>query len=157
IRLGFSALTLAALAVASPAVAADKIDPAADAKAFKKFFYDKFPKLKPEDFVNGPYSMDEGLHKQWGEKEQFPPYEFSVEGGRRMFTKPFKNGKTYEDCFPNKGIGVRQDYPYFDTKEGKVITLVLALNRCREAKGEAPYFYVRDQMAGLTAYMAFTS
>jgi L-cysteine S-thiosulfotransferase len=156
-RFGLSALALAALVLAWPAGAADKIDPVADAKAFKKYFYDKFPKLKPEDFVNGPYSMDADLHKQWVEKEEFPPYEFSLEAGKEMFTKPFKNGKTYEDCFPNKGIGIRQNYPYFDEKEGKVITLELALNRCREANGEAPYSYVKDEMAALTAYMAYTS
>ena len=129
----------------------------ADAKAFQKFFTDKFPKVKLEDFVNGPYSMDEDLHKQWEEKEQFPPYEFSLEMGKEMFAKPFKNGKTYADCFPNKGIGIRQNYPYFDEKEGKVITLELALNRCREANGEPPFSYVKDEMAALTAYMAFTS
>ena len=157
IRLGFSALALAALTLALPAGAADKVDPVADAKAFKKFFYEKFPKLKPDDFVNGPYSMDEGLHKQWVEKEEFPPYEFAVELGKEMFSKPFKNGKTYEDCFPNKGIGIRQNYPSFDDKQGKVITLELALNQCREANGEPPYSYVRDEMAALTAYMAFTS
>ena len=28
-----------------------------------------------------------------------------------MFNTPFKNGKTYADCFPNKGIGIRQHYP----------------------------------------------
>ena len=136
---GFSTLALAALAFALPAGAADKVDPVTDAKAFKKFFYDRFPKVKLEDFVNGPYSMDEGLHKQWKEKEQFPPYEFAVELGKEMFSKPFKNGKSYEDCFPNKGIGIRQNYPYFDDKEGKVITLELALNRCREANGEPPF------------------
>jgi sulfur-oxidizing protein SoxA len=101
--------------------------------------------------------MDEGLHKQWEEKEQFPPYEFAVETGKEMFATPFKNGKTYGDCFANKGIGVRQNYPTFDEKEGKVITLELALNRCREANGEAPYNYLKDEMASLTAYMAFTS
>ena len=157
IQLASAALTLAALTFAAPATAADKIDPVADAKAFKKFFTDKVPKVTLEDFVNGPYSMDEGLHRQWEEKEQFPPYEFSLDMGKEMFTKPFKNGKTYEDCFPNKGIGIRQNYPYFDEKEGKVITLELALNRCREANGEAPLSYVRDDMAALTAYMAFTS
>ena len=44
-----------------------------------------------------------------------------------MFAKPFKNGKSYADCFPNGGIGIRQNYPYFDEKEGKVVTLELAL------------------------------
>ena len=159
IRLASAALALAALAFAplQTAVAADTVDPVADAKAFKKFFTDKFPKVKLEDFVNGPYSMNADMHRQWEEKEQFPPYEFSLDMGKEMFTKPFKNGKSYEDCFPNKGIGIRQNYPYFDEKEGKVITLELALNRCREANGEPPFSYVRDEMAALTAYMAFTS
>jgi len=151
-----AALALAALA-APPAIAADTPNPAADATAFQKFFTNKFPKLKPEDFVNGPYSMNEDLHRQWEEKEQFPPYEFALETGKEMFAAPFKNGKTYGDCFPDKGIGIRQNYPYFDDKEGKVITLELALNRCREANGEPPFSYVKDEMASLTAYMAFTS
>jgi sulfur-oxidizing protein SoxA len=145
------------LALLAPALADDKPNPAADQKAFQNFFIKKFPKVKYEDFVNGPYSMDEGLHKQWEEKEQFPPYEFAVETGKEMFSTPFKNGKTYGDCFANKGIGVRQNYPTFDEKEGKVVTLELALNRCREANGEAPYNYLKDEMASLTAYMAFTS
>ena len=38
-----------------------------------------------------------------------------------------------------------------------MITLELALNRCREANGEKPIRYVKDDMAALTAYMAFTS
>jgi L-cysteine S-thiosulfotransferase len=151
------AASIVALALLAPALADDKPNPSADQKAFQDYFIKKFPKLKYEDFVNGPYSMDEGLHKQWEEKEQFPPYEFAVETGKEMFATPFKNGKTYADCFANKGIGVRQSYPTFDEKEGKVITLELALNRCREANGEAPYNYLKDEMASLTAYMAFTS
>ena len=158
IHFAFLALALAALAFAAPSArAADAPDPVADAKAFQKFFTQKFPKLKLEDFVNGPYSMNEDMHRQWEEKEQFPPYEFALEAGKDMFSKPFKNGKTYADCFPNGGIGIRQNYPYFDEKEGKVVTLELALNRCREANGEAPVSYVKDDMASLTAYMAFTS
>ncbi|MET0677692.1 MAG: sulfur oxidation c-type cytochrome SoxA, partial [Bradyrhizobium sp.] len=140
-----------------PAGAADKVDPVADAKAFQKFFTEKFPKVKYDDFVNGPYSMNEDLYRQWQDKEQFPPYEFALDLGKEMFARPFKNGKSYADCFENGGIGVRQNYPMFDAKEGKVITLELALNRCREANGEPPYSYVRDEMAALTAYMAFTS
>ena len=157
ILLALGGFALVALIGAASTNAADTPNPPADAAAFRKFFTDKFPKVKLEDFVNGPYSMDEGLYRQWQEKEQFPPYEFSVEMGKEMFSKPFKNGKSYADCFPNKGIGVRQDYPYFDTKQGKVITLELALNQCREANGEPPFSYVRDEMAALTAYMAFTS
>lgn len=156
--LGSLSAALVAFALISPrVVAADKVDPAADAKAFQNFFFQKFPNVKHEDFVNGPYSMNEDMRRQWQEKEEFPPYEFSLDAGKEMFSTPFKNGKTYADCFPNGGIGIRQNYPYFDEKEGKVVTLELALNRCREANGEAPYSYVKDEMASLTAYMAFTS
>ena len=157
-RLTSAALVLAACCGALPlASAAETPDPVADAKAFRDYFTRKFPQVKLEDFVNGPYSMNEDMHRQWEEKEQFPPYEFALEAGKEMFSKPFKNGKTYADCFTNGGIGVRQTYPVFDEKEGKVITLELALNRCRQANGEAPYSYVKDEMASLTAYMAFTS
>ena len=158
IHFASAALALAALAfTAAPSAAAETPNPVADAKAFQNYFTQKFPKLKLEDFVNGPYSMNEDMHKQWEEKEQFPPYDFSLDLGKEMFSKPFKNGKSYADCFPNQGIGIRQNYPTFDQKEGKVVTLELALNRCREANGEAPFSYVKDEMAALTAYMAFTS
>jgi sulfur-oxidizing protein SoxA len=152
-------IVLAALiaAAARPAVAADTIDPDADFKAFRAYYTKRFPNVPLNDFVNGPYSMDESLRKQWQAIDDFPPYDFAVERGKEMFATPFKNGKSYGDCFPDKGIGIRQNYPYFDDKSGEVITLELALNRCREANGEEPYSYVKDEMAALTAYMAFTS
>jgi sulfur-oxidizing protein SoxA len=151
------ALTALAFGLARPTAAADSPNPPADAKAFQKYFTDKFPKVKLEDFVNGPYSMDEGLYKQWKEKEEFPPYEFALDAGKELFSKPFKNGKSFADCFPNKGIGIRQNYPTFDEKEGKVITLEVAVNQCLESNGEKPFSYTKDDMASVTAYMAFTS
>src|ERR1700754_1665647 len=100
-------LVVAALTFSAPisvASAADSVDPAADAKAFRDFFVKKFPKVKFEDFVNGPYSMNEDMRRQWEDKEQFPPYEFALETGKEMFSAPFKNGKSYADCFANGGI-----------------------------------------------------
>ena len=153
------AVVVATLVVAGahPAAAADSIDPDADFKAFRDYFTKRFPSVPLNDFVNGPYSMDAELRKQWEAIDDFPPYDFAVDRGKQMFATAFKNGKTYGDCFANNGIGIRQNYPYFDGKTGEVITLELALNRCREANGEAPYSYVKDEMASLTAYMAFTS
>ncbi len=149
-------LGVLALGTAYPVRAADTVDPNAEFKAFRDYFTGRFPKVPLDDFVNGPYSMDEGLRKQWKEIEEFPPYEFAVDKGKELFAKPFANGKTYGDCFPDQGVGIRQNYPYFDTKSGQVITLELALNRCREGNGEKPLDYVKDDMAALTAYMAFT-
>jgi sulfur-oxidizing protein SoxA len=156
LRLALAALGALALFM-PPAGAADTPDPAADAKAFRNYFVRKFPNVKFEEFVNGPYALNQDMRRQWEEKEQFPPYEFSLEMGKEMFARPFGNGKGYADCFPNQGIGIRQNYPYFDNKEGKVVTLELALNRCREANGEPALSYVDEEMAALTAYMAFTS
>ena len=150
-------LTVLSVAGARLAAAADSVDPAADFKAFRDYFTQKFPNVPLNDFVNGPYSMDADLRKQWESIEDFPPYDFAVDRGKQMFATPFKNGKSYGDCFADKGIGIRQNYPYFDEKAGEVITLELALNRCREANGEEPFSYVKDEMASLTAYMAFTS
>ena len=146
-----------AIAGAPPVTADDATNPEATFKAFRAYFTKKFPKLALNDFVNGPYSMDADLRKQWQQIEELPPYDFAIERGKDMFAAAFKNGKSYGDCFPDKGIGIRQNYPYFDEKSGEVITLELALNRCREANGEALFSYVKDEMASLTAYMAFTS
>jgi L-cysteine S-thiosulfotransferase len=152
--------SLVALAIvvgtAQPLLAGDP-SPEADRKAFVDYFTSRFPKVPLKDFVNGPYSMDAGLRKQWEAKEEFAPYEFAVEKGKQMFNAPFKNGKTYGDCFPNKGIGIRQDYPMFDAKSGQVITLEVAVNDCREANGEKPFDAKKGDMASITAYMAYTS
>lgn len=151
------ALLVAVTVAATAAHAASTVDPQADFKAFRAYFTKRFPNVPLKDFVNGPYSMDAGLRKQWIEIDAFPPYQFAVDKGKQMFETPFANGKTYGDCFPNKGVGIRQNYPYFDTKSGEVITLDVALNQCREANGEKAFNYNKDDMAALTAYMAYTS
>ena len=137
--------------------ASDTPSPDKDFKVFRDYFTQKFPKVPLADFVNGPYSMNEDMRKQWIEKEDLPPYDFALDRGKELFSGPFKNGKTFADCFPNKGIGVRQNYPYFDEKKDVVVTLESAINRCLEDNGEKPYSYVKDDMAAVTAYMAFTS
>jgi sulfur-oxidizing protein SoxA len=146
------------LASAQSSMAAGETpDPKSDFKAFREYFTSKFPQVKLEDFVNGPYSMNEDMRKQWEEKEQFPPYDFAVEKGKELFETKFKNGKSFAECFPEGGIGIRQNYPYFDTKAGEVVTLESAVNACRTDNGEKPYSYTSDDMASVTAYMAFTS
>ena len=154
-----AALGLAGLRLAGihDAFAETAIDPRAEFKVFRDYFTARFPKVKLEDFVNGPYSMNEDMRKQWEEKEQFPPYDFAVDKGKELFETKFANGKSFADCFPNGGIGIRQTYPYFDGKSGAVVTLEGAVNACLTRNGEKPYSYTKDDMAAVTAYMAFTS
>ena len=131
--------------------------PEEDRQAFSRYFTERFPNVPPDDFVNGVYAIDPALREQWETIEEFPPYELALEQGEELFQTPFANGKTYADCFDNGGIGVRQNYPYFDTGRGEVITLELAINECREANGEKPLRYKKGAIAALSAYMAYTS
>ncbi len=126
-------------------------------RAFQAYFHNRFPAVPTSDFANGPYAVDAALRKQWEEIMQFPPYDFAVDEGKTAFETPFANGKSYADCFADHGIGIRQTFPYFDTKTGDVVTLDLAVNRCRVANGEKPLPYQTGMMASITAYMSETS
>jgi len=131
--------------------------PMADLTAFQDYFEDRFPDTKFDDFVNGVYSIDAGSRAQWEDIEEFPPYELNLSRGEELFNKPFANGKTYASCFENGGIGIRQNYPYFDTKTGEVKTLELEINECRKANGEKPLKWKKGPIADISAYMAYTS
>jgi sulfur-oxidizing protein SoxA len=141
--------------------AADKnmpgISPAEDQKNFVEYFSTRFPSVPLQEFGNGIYALDEGQRAQWEEIEQFPPYEFAIDAGKALFETPFANGKSYASCFKNGGLGVRQDYPYFDSGSGQVKTLELAINECRENNGEKKLKYKKGDIAAISAYMAFTS
>jgi len=64
--------------------------------------------------------------------------------------KPFKNGKSYEDCFPNKASASARTILF--RREGRqVVTLELALNAAAKPMASPPFSYVRDEMAALTA------
>ena len=140
-----------------PARAAPAPNPEADRLAFQAYFRKNYPAVKNSDWGNGPYALNAGMRKQWEAIMQFPPYEFALAAGEKEFNRKFANGRTYADCFPHKGIGIRQDYPYFDTKTGEVVTLGIAINRCRVANGEKPLGYKKGLLAAIETYMAHTS
>jgi sulfur-oxidizing protein SoxA len=131
--------------------------PEEDRKAFQDYHAKRFPKVEYQDFGNGAYALDAVARENWEAIEEFPPYEIALEEGRQLFETPFKNGKTYADCFPNGGIGIKQNYPYFDSASGQVRTLEQDINACREKNGEAPYKWKKGKLASVSAYMAYTS
>ncbi|MDE2516617.1 MAG: sulfur oxidation c-type cytochrome SoxA [Rhodospirillales bacterium] len=153
-----AALAMLALTGAAPAPAtAGKSNPAADLKAFQDYFKTSFPKVPFDDFVNGPYAVNKGMRAQWEQIMQFPPYDFELADGKKLFETKFANGKSYGDCFPDKGIGIAQTYPHFDAKTGQVVTLVDAINACRVTNGEAKLDVSKGPMAEIAAYMVSTS
>lgn len=131
--------------------------PEEDRQAMVAYYTDRFPEVPLQEFANGLYAFDEDAREQWIEIEDFPPYEIAIEDGQLLFETPFANGNSYADCFENNGIGVRQQYPHFDSDLGEVMTLELAINRCREANDEKPLPFLTGDLAAISAYMSYTS
>lgn len=146
---------LAMLATAAPI--AVQASPQEDLKAFRDYFAKRFPNVPFQDFANGVYSIDKASREQWESIEEFPPYELNIEKGKTLFNTPFKNGKTYASCFKNGGKAIKQNYPYFDTRSGKVKTLEQEINECRVKNGEKPLKWQKGAIADISAYMAYTS
>jgi len=131
--------------------------PKKDLKEYRDYFKKKFPKVKFEEFANGVYALDADMRGQWEQIMEFPPYELALEEGEKLFKKKFKNGKTLASCFRKGGVGIAQEYPYFDTKSGKVKTLPLEINECLKKNREKPLKYKKGKMAAIVAYMMNTS
>ena len=131
--------------------------PQQDLEEFQNYYKDRFPDTPFDDFINGVYSIDMASRLQWEDIEEFGPYELNISNGEVLFNKPFANGNTYASCFDNDGIGIRQNYPYFDTDRGEVITLELAINECRTANDEKPLKWKTGPIADISAYMAYSS
>lgn len=128
--------------------------PEADRQEMIKYFTTKYPNIKVEDYTYGALAFDADSKAQYDAIMEFPPYEAVLEKGKKMWETPLKSGKTYSDCLPNGGKNIAGNYPYFDDKAGKVVTLDDAINACRVANGETAY-KLGDvaTMGTLTAYM----
>lgn len=146
------------LALGFSILPATHASPKDDLKIFQDFFKKRFPKVKFGDFRDGIYALDKDRREAWKDWMDFePPFTASVELGKKLFNEKFNNGKSYASCFKNGGIGIRQLYPIFDKKLGKVITLEAAINHCRVRNKEKAYPWKTGKLAAISAYMAFTS
>ena len=148
------AATLGLISAASLAVQAS---PQEDLKEFRAYFAERFPDVPFKEYANGVYAIDQASREQWEAIEEFPPYELNIDSGKKAFNTPFKNGKTYASCFPNDGVGIKQNYPYYDTATGKIVTLESAINECRTSNGEEPLKWNKGTIADISAYLAYTS
>ena len=133
------------------------VSPDADLKIYQDYFKKRFPDFKAENYSLGMYNFNEDKRSQWEAIMEFPPYEVVVEKGEELFTTPFKNGKTYADCLENGGIGIAHTYPRFDAKTGKVKTLSMEINGCRESNGEKALNLLKGDLPTMLAYLAETS
>ena len=146
--------SLFVLAATLPALASSS--PEADRKLFQEYFQWRFPDVPYGDFGNGVYAIDPHSRAEWKETEELPPYLFAIERGETLWSRPFRNGKGYYDCFP-EGPAITHSYPRWDPVQGMVITLALAINQCRESNGEVPLPYKQGPLMDLLAFMAYRS
>jgi sulfur-oxidizing protein SoxA len=144
---------MAGLGIAFGAVTAHAT-PESDRQEFIKYYTEKYPSVKLEDYVYGALAFDADSKAQYDSIMEFPPFESEIEKGQKMWETPLKSGKTYADCLPNGGKQIAGNYPMFDESKGKVVTLIDALNDCRTANGEEAYKPNDMKTMGLlTAYM----
>ncbi len=151
------AVAAAALAMLAGAPLAAQASPQQDLEEFRAHFAKRFPGVPLNEFGNGVYAIHSDSRTGWEQMEEFPPYEDQLMKGEELFNTPFANGKGYADCFSNGGIGIRQNYPYFDSASGEVKTLEGEINACRKANGEEPLGWKKGDIAAISAYMASTS
>lgn len=150
--------TATALALLVGAPLAAQASPQQDLKEFREYYMKKFPGVSLQEYGNGVYAIDPVSRVTWEAlEEDFPPYEDQLKKGEKLFKTPFANGKTYGSCFPNGGVGISQNYPYFDAANNTVKTLEQEVQECRVKNGEKPLPGKKGDIAAVTAYMAYTS
>lgn len=148
---------LAALPLLACALAPALASPAEDLRWIRDYYATRFPDVPFDELKYGVYAIDADARISWQSVEEFPPYADQLKRGKLLFNTPFANGKSYGSCFANDGIGIRQNYPYFDAASGEIRTLELDINECRRKNGEAPLDLRKGDMASITAHMGLTS
>lgn len=128
-------ISLAAIAFGAVGLNA-QTDPEQDRLAFVELYQKKFPERPLGDYVFGALMLSEDARQQYDSIMEWPPFAPVIDAGKVMWEKPFKNGKTYADCFPNGGKMVAGDYPQYDAKLGKIVNFEMAINQCLLANSE---------------------
>lgn len=130
--------------------------PQQDLKQLRAYYFKKFPGVKLQEYADGVYGISKERRAEWEAMEEFPPYMPGVDIGEQLFAK-YKIGS----CFKKGGIGIRQNYPYFDSKSGQVRTMegdiMACLHRNKiDTKAEKLKFG-KGKFAAISAYMSYTS
>jgi len=147
-------LKIMGIMLGSAIALATQASPQKDLNTFNDFFKKKFPNVEEAEFVNGSYAYDMAGRENWEAIEEFPPYEPFIDEGQEMWETAFKNGKTYQSCFPD-GPVIAHKYPYWNKERKMVMTSPLALNECREANGEKPLKYKKGDINKIMSFLAY--
>ena len=142
-----------AFTATAPSVLASTPDE--DRQALENYMTKSFPGVPLQEYANGVYAIDSVGRENWEAIEEFPPYEVAIDAGEQMWNKKFKNGKSYKSCFGSPVVA--HNYPQWDKKLQKVVTLPLAINMCREANGEKALKYKKGPISNILSYITYQS
>ncbi|MGZ5038619.1 MAG: sulfur oxidation c-type cytochrome SoxA [Usitatibacter sp.] len=110
----------------------------------------QLPDLKPADYALGSAAFDPELRAALDPDAGAA----AVEAGRKLWTAKFADGKSLASCFPNGGRRIAQNYPQYDSRLKRVVTLETAVNQCRKTHGQALYEPADPAtMGAVTAYV----
>jgi L-cysteine S-thiosulfotransferase len=127
--------------------------PLEDRVRFVDYFAERFARVPLDDYVYGALIANPGGREQYEQIMEFPPFLGDIDKGKKIWDTPFRNGKSFADCFPSGGRNVVGNYPYFDAQLGRVFTFENAINACLRANDESEFAYgERQPMGVLTAY-----
>jgi len=105
------------------------------------------------DFAQGTYAFDMIGKMSRDDQMEMPPFDENIENGEAAYEAHFTK------CFPKADI--LGDYPKFDEKSKKVVTLSEAIVDCAKAAGlptgKKGYNYKGGKTAALQAYMGSVS
>jgi len=135
---------------------ADCASPNEERQQLIAFFAQRFPGVSLDDYVYGALIANPGGREQYDQIMEFPPFVGDIEQGRKIWEAPFRNGRTFSDCFANGGRNVVGNYPYYDEKLDRVLTFENALNACLRRNGEPEMAYGKRYPMGVLSSYART-
>lgn len=139
---------VAGLALVLPALAAT---PDEARKSIASRLEQQLPGVPPADYALGAAAFDPALRAEV--EAHVADANASVQAGKALWDRKFKNGRSLAGCFPNGGRRVAASYPLYDTRLKRVITLETAINQCLRAHNEAALDPQEAPMAKITAYL----
>ena len=143
------ALLVAALALAA---AASHASPDSVKKEIAARLQRQFPGLTATDYTQGAAAFDAELRARIDENSTAAAA--IAESGQTLWARKFRDGRTLATCFPNGGRRVAANYPQYDARLKRIVTLEMAVNQCLKAHGEAPYDPADAKtMGAVTAYL----
>ena len=95
------------------------------------------PVAKAADYALGSAGFDPELSARL--EENANAGADAVAAGRALWTAKFRDGRALASCFPNGGRRIAQNYPQYDSRLKRVVTLEMAINQCLKAHGQPLY------------------